>query len=57
MRVDISRDPKATHYCMYCGLVMKARDVFMCRDCDGDLCVAKKRSPKKKQATPTKGHG
>lgn len=47
MRVDISRDPKATHYCMHCGLTMKARDELFCRDRDGDLCEAKKREPKK----------
>lgn len=46
MRVDISRDPKATHYCKYCGLTMKARDELMCRDRDGDFCEPKKRSPK-----------
>lgn len=38
MRVDISRDDRATHYCKHCGLTMKARDQFFCRDRDGDFC-------------------
>jgi len=47
VRVDISQDPKATHYCAHCGLTMKAREVVDCPMRDGDLCEAKKRSTKK----------
>jgi rubrerythrin len=43
MRVDISQDPKATHYCKYCGYTMKARAELMCPVRDGDFCEAKKR--------------
>jgi len=45
MRVDISQDPRATHYCMYCGLVMKARDHWLCSVRDGDPCEPKRRRP------------
>ncbi len=54
MRVDISLDPEATHYCMWCGLTMKARAELICSVRDGDLCEPKKRGPKKR-ALPTKG--
>lgn len=47
VRVDISQDPKATHYCACCGLTMKAREVLDCPVRDGDLCEAKKRVAKK----------
>ena len=46
MRRDIGLDPKATHYCKYCGLTMKPRDFFMCPVCDGDFCIPKKREAK-----------
>lgn len=45
MRVDISRDLKATHYCVYCGLTMKAREELLCRDRDGDFCESRKVAP------------
>ena len=54
MRKDIAHDPKATHYCKYCGLTMKPKEVLDCPVCDGDLCEAKKRErlslPKRKVA-------
>lgn len=46
-RLDIAMDPKATHYCMHCGLTMKPNDVIECPVCDGDLCEPKKREPKR----------
>jgi hypothetical protein len=49
MRVDISLDPKATHYCKYCGYTMKARAELMCPVRDGDFCEAKRRE---KRVTP-----
>lgn len=43
MRVDISLDPKATHYCKHCGYTMKAREQLLCPVLDGDFCEPKKR--------------
>jgi len=51
MRRDISADPKATHYCKYCGLTMRPDDVIECPVCDGDLCDPKKREPGKAATT------
>ncbi len=40
---------KGTHYCQYCGFDMKAREDRMCSVTDGDVCIAKKRTPVKKK--------
>lgn len=54
MRTDIALDPKATHYCKWCGLTMKAKDEIECQVCDGDFCQAVKRM---KKATPKRSAG
>ena len=38
---------KGTHYCVYCGYDMKAKEERLCVDCDGDVCKPKKRESKK----------
>lgn len=53
MRCDIALDPKATHYCKYCGLTMKAREQLECSARDGDLCEAKRREPRATVARPS----
>lgn len=47
---------KGTHYCVWCGFDMKAKEERECAACDGDICQARKRAAKtapKKKAKPS----